>query len=220
MKKILFVMIFLLGLSSINAQSLMVVNNTMATSMNGSIRLHNKMGDPNPELGDIPLAVPAYGQIWINNGSTTIPFSALNNAGMSFYTPTLGANFSPGMGTSYSQTVLQWNACCAANFKWSCIKTDVLGYFDFLSPPSSSGYIQITPPYNTSMGSYVATSWSGYVALNSTDEVFENGHGYDYNEGPYALDTSSPNNPAGMSFVEITSGTSPFGGYMVFVNTY
>ncbi|MDO5636903.1 MAG: hypothetical protein Q4G18_06595 [Myroides sp.] len=193
----------------------MVVNNT-SVPMNGAIRLHNKYNDPNPELGDIPLAIPAYGNIWINNGSgpDVIPFSALNNTAASFYTPTLNAHFSPGMGTNYTQAV---GLFIVNDFKWSCIKTDILGYFDFLTLPNSSGYIQITPPYNPSMGGYVATSWPGYVALNSTGEVFENNYGYDYNEGAYALDTTSPNNPAGMSFVEITSGNSPFGGYVVMV---
>jgi len=210
MKKILFVMIFLLGLSSINAQSLMVVNNTMATSMNGSIRLHNKMGDPNPELGDIPLAVPAYGQIWINNGSTTIPFSALNNAGMSFYTPTLGANFSPGMGTSYSQTVLQWNACCADEYKWSCIKTDIGGYFD-IDPTLNgypNGYIQIAPPYNATMGAAVATSW-GYRALSAAPHEVFAVNNFEYNTS-FSI--------VGGGFLDFINGTSPFGGYMIVVN--
>lgn len=217
MKKMIFTLIFILGLSSVNAQDLMVVNNTLAP-MNGSIRLHNKYNDPNPELGDIPLAIPAYGQIWINNGPgfpNNIPFIALSNPAMSFYTPTLGANFSPGMGTSYSQTVLQWYTCCSAGFKWSCIKTDIAGYFD-LDPTYPNGYpvgyIQITPPYNPSMGGYVATSWPGYVALTSTNEVFENGYGYAYNPS-YAL------NGTGTS-LHIISGTSPFGGYMVMATVY
>lgn len=214
MKKMIFTLIFILGLSTLNAQDLMVVNNTLAP-MNGSIRLHNKYNDPNPELGDIPLAIPAYGQIWINNGPTpgNIPFSALNNAAMSFYTPTLGANFSPGMGTSYSQTVLQWNICCSADFKWSCIKTDVSGYFD-IDPALNgypNGYIQIAPPYNATMGAAVATSW-GYRALSAAPHEVFAVNNFEYN-------SYFPIAGTGTS-LHFVNGTSPFGGYMVMATVY
>lgn len=196
----IFTLIFILGLSTLNAQDLMVVNNTLAP-MNGSIRLHNKYNDPNPELGDIPLAIPAYGQIWINNGPTpgNIPFLALNNPGMSFYAPVLSGD-----------TVINWNTCCANKFKWSCIKTDIGGYFD-IDPTLNgypNGYIQIAPPYNATMGAAVATSW-GYRALSAAPHEVFAVNNFEYNTS-FSI--------VGGGFLDFINGTSPFGGYMIVVN--
>lgn len=216
MKKLLYLAVAFLGTVGLFAQDLMIVNNTSAP-MNGSIRLHNKFDDPHPELGDIVMAIPPAGNIWIFDypqNLNAIPFSAINNPAATFYTPVFGVS---GGGSVDTDELVD---CCTEKFKWSCIKTDILSYFDFISPTNTSGYIQIAPPYESIMGPTLTTSWPGYVALISTGEVFEHNHGYDYNEGAYQLDTTSPGNPPGMNFVEITSGISPFGGYMVVVDMY
>ena len=211
MKKMIFAITFLLSLSTVKAQDLMVVNNTSAP-MNGSIRLHGKYNDPNPELGDIDIAIPPAGNIWIFDPSAapnSIPFLALDNPAMPFYTPILGANFLPNaMGTNYSQPVSLFDG---NEYKWSCIKTDISSYFNLASYPI--GYIQIAPPYNPSMGSAVPTSW-GYMALSAAPyEVFAVNN-FEYNSS-FVINGTTPQQS--LNFI---NGTSPFGGYMIMVTVY
>lgn len=218
MKKFLYLAVAFLGTVGLFAQDLMIVNNTSAP-MNGSIRLHNKFDDPHPELGDIDMAIPPAGNIWIFDfpqNPNAIPFSAINNPAMPFYTPVFGVS---GGGSVDTDELVD---CCTEKFKWSCIKTDIIGYFwnDIDQSQFVPGYIQIAPPYDPAMGAANGTSWPSYVALTAAPhEVFYKqgaGFEYDYNK-PYFDDLLSPNPQV---VVEVINGTSPFGGYVVTVMEY